>query len=79
MEYVEAWYWCILEDSSAVEARAEPDWSRVPEIKREMIREKWLKMNEPKPYSERVKLWGPQIPFFMKQPYYTVQVLELVS
>jgi hypothetical protein len=70
------WYWCQLEDASEAAGIPEPDWSRIPEAKREMVREKWLLANAPKPLTERVQLWGPQIPFFAAQPYYKVTILE---
>lgn len=44
----------------------EPDWSKVPEAKRAMVRERWHAAQ----YTESVtvtKLWGPQIAFFRRQ------------
>jgi hypothetical protein len=72
MEYEARWYLCDLQDSSITDE--EPDWSKVPADKRERVRRAWLAKQ--KPYAERVDLWGPQIPFFEKMPYYRVFVLE---
>jgi hypothetical protein len=68
------WYLCELGDTSiGVE---EPDWSRVPEPKRETVRARWLAANAQRRV-ERVHLWGPQIPFFARQPYYDVRVVDV--
>ena len=67
------WYLCSLQDTS-VTAVEEPDWSRVPEAKREQVRNTWLAKQ--KPVTEKVYLWGPQIEFFQSLDYYRVQVLE---
>lgn len=75
MKYEERWYLCQLEDS-AVDEVVEPDWSKVPEFKREVVRAKWLEAHKPQPYLNEVFLWGPQIDFFARQPYYKVIVLE---
>lgn len=70
--YESRWYRCALEDSSI--DKPEPAWGRVPEAKREMVRAKWIAANQQTVTSE-VMLWGPQIPFFARQPYYRVEVL----
>lgn len=72
MELDERWYLCRVEDSSVDD---EPDFSKIPEAKREMVRKNWLAKQ--KPVFETVNLWGPQISFFQEQPYYKITVLEL--
>lgn len=59
------WYLCIVEESDE-----EPDWSRVPEDKRDRVRSRWRESNVD---SDVFRLWGPQIPFFDNQ--YDVEVL----
>lgn len=74
-EYRECWYWCDLLDLEAVPE--EPDWSRVPEERREAVRTGWQRRSQPKP--QRVKLWGPQIPIYQSRPYYRVEVIGPVE
>jgi hypothetical protein len=77
MTYEARWYWCTLVDSSITTELPEPDWSRVPASKLEHVRAQFEQRKaQAKPLTERVKLWGPQIPFFEKQPEYTVTVHE---
>lgn len=74
-EFEEAWYWCELVDGFAADEIEEPDWSKVPaqviEKVRKGIEGKRAAALEP----TRVKLWGPQIGFYRKQPQYKVTVI----
>lgn len=67
--FEQRWYLCKLTDRSEL---VEPDWSRVPEARRESVRSAWLDKQLPK--AEPVHLWGPQIAFFASLPYYRVEV-----
>lgn len=69
--YGARWYWCDVLDAS--EVAEEPDWSRVPEAKRAIVRQRWLEKAAP---VQRTQLWGPQISFFQSLPYYTVTVIR---
>lgn len=71
MIFEDLWYLCKVEDSFIED---EPDFSKVPEAKREMVRRNWLAKQEA--VVETVNLWGPQIAFFKRQPYYKITVLE---
>jgi len=59
----EAWFWCDIVDT---EDRVEPDWSKVPEDRRALIRQRWEANTTPAP--KRWKLWGPQIHMYLKMP-----------
>ena len=68
--YAEAWYWCeITEDE-----REEPDWSKVPEERRAMVKERW---DAVEPTTKRWKLWGPQIPLYQRTEGMQVSVVGL--
>jgi hypothetical protein len=71
-DYPEMWYLCELTEKVESET-PEPDWSRVPESKRELVRERW-KASQIHEVTSKVYLWGPQIPFFARQ--YTVRPLQ---
>jgi hypothetical protein len=67
----ERWYWCeVVDDADRPE---EPDWSRVPEERREIVRERWGQQTTPEPV--RWKMWGPQIAGYRRQPGYHVTVV----
>ena len=68
-EYEPRWYWCNLVDG--YEAENEPDWSKVPEDRRERVRTAWQNKTAT---AQRVKLWGPQIAWYQRQPKYAVSV-----
>lgn len=70
--YEARWYLCDLADG--FERPEEPDWSRVPEAKREMVRERW-NASQVAPVV-RTYLWGPQIEWFARQPQHSVTVLD---
>lgn len=64
----ERWYWCSVTDEA--DRPDEPDWSKVPEGRRETVRARWLESAKPTP--KRWKLWGPQIAWYQRQPGYVV-------
>lgn len=66
------WYWCDLTDAYELE---EPDWSKVPADKNEQVRERWMVGAKAKLRPQRVQLWGPQIPFYLRQPKLDVLVI----
>lgn len=66
----ERWYWCLITDDD--ERPREPDWSKVPEAKREVVRVRWF--SKAAPPIRRFKLWGPRIPMYSRMPGLTVQV-----
>lgn len=66
--YEARWYWCEISEAP----HDEPDWSKIPEEKREMVRERWEKANR---ITARWKLWGPQIPLYQRTPGMEVEVL----
>lgn len=71
--YAAGWYWCDVVDRYE---REEPDWSKVPEFKREAVRQRWLAgAEEPM----RCQMWGPQIGWYQRQPNYTVSVVGPVN
>lgn len=58
-----------------------PDWSRIPEAKREMVRVRWQEAHTIVTPPTPLYLWGPQIPFFQswgasaqQPPHYTVTI-----
>lgn len=65
------WYRCLIEDRFGV---TEPDWSRVPAGKRETVRQQFLARSAVPP--ESWLLWGPQIPWYQRQPMYRITVVE---
>jgi len=66
--YNERWYWCEV-----TEADEPPDFSLVPEDRRDMVRHRWELANEPTP--RRWKMWGPQIPWYLRNGY-DLRVME---
>ena len=56
------WVWCVVRSTPEVE----PDWTRVPEAKRETVRARWRAANET---AERWQLWEPQIPMYRRLGY----------
>lgn len=66
------WYLCELEENIVAEDAVEPDWSRVPEAKREMVKARWVESNTTKTVT-RTNMWGPQIAWFMR--FYRITVL----
>lgn len=73
--YDARWYWCDLTDGYELDELVEPDWSRVPEDRRERVRENWRRGQEKMLQPQRVQLWGPQIPFYLRLPKYRVSVI----
>jgi hypothetical protein len=71
MTYAERWYWCDVVDDA--ERPEEPDWSRVPEDRRETVRARWVESAKPAP--KRWKMWGPQVAWYSRQPGYHVNVI----
>lgn len=71
----EAWYWCDIVDRFLLEELAEPDWSRVPEAKRDRVRANLEAAKAEKLKPTRTKLWGPQIGWYQRQPQYDVTVV----
>ena len=71
------WYWCDIVDRFLLDELVEPDWSKVPESKRRMVREKLDAAKAEKLKPTRCKLWGPQIPWYQRQPQYDVTVIEM--
>lgn len=71
-KYEERWYSCVIHEEIADESKSEPDWSRVPESKREAVRARWEASRKTMVVT-RVNLWGPQIPFFQRQYPHVVE------
>lgn len=65
------WYLCGVVD--AEERPEEPDWSKVPEDRRAMVRGNWLSVQ--KSVAKVWKMWGPQIEWYNRQPGYQVTVI----
>ena len=64
----EGWWWCdITEDE-----REPPDWDKIPEDRREMVRARW---DAVAPTTKRWKLYGPQIPLYQKCDDISVTVI----
>jgi hypothetical protein len=68
MTYDETWYICEFTE----DLREEPDWTKVPEERREMVRSRWDAYEPP---MELWKLWGPQIPSYKRLKNVVVKVL----
>jgi hypothetical protein len=66
--YEECQYLCEVADGYDAD---EPEWERIPEAKREVVRERWLSRL---PVS-RWHLFGPQIPWYMRQRKFRIKVL----
>lgn len=66
----ERWYLCEL---TLLEVE-EPDWSKIPEARREMVRAQWIARQAIAP--QRVKLWGPQIHIFERFALGGVRILD---
>lgn len=75
----EAWYWCYVVDQFEAAAVPEPDWSKVPEFKRFVVRARWEAAKEEKLEPTRWKMWGPQIAWYQRQPQYDVTVIEVIT
>lgn len=73
-DYEPCQYLCEIVDAYDDET-TEPDWSRVPEFKREQVRQRWQQGQMEKLKPERWHLFGPQIPFYQKQSKYRVTVI----
>lgn len=71
--YAARWYWCDL----AEVPDEQPDFSKVPEDRREIVRERWL--NSTLAAAQRCQLWGPQIETISRHPAYEVTVIEPVD
>jgi hypothetical protein len=75
-EFEHTWYLCELVDGFAADEVVEPDWTKVPAHVIEKVR-KGIEMKRAAALAPtRVKLWGPQIEWYMKQPQYKVTVIE---
>lgn len=70
------WYRCRVTSTWADEAKPEPDWSRVPEAKRDVVRAKWEASRMQTEDGEWL-LWGPQIAWYNRRPNYRVTVLDV--
>ena len=70
--YEARWYPCYITDEQ--DRPEEPDWDKVPEERREMVRQRWAEQAAPKP--RFFKLWGPQIPFYRNTPGLRVHVVD---
>lgn len=75
MTFDARWYLCDITEDADDGSSAEPDWSRVPEEKRETVRARWVASRCTR-VTSRVNLWGPQIAFFQRQPGYRVEVID---
>lgn len=64
--------WVLCELMEVVCEDEEPDWSRVPESKRELVRSRW-QAGHAKAVTSQVYLWWDQIEFFSRQ--YRVRIL----
>lgn len=69
MTYEPRWYWCRITEADP--EHEEPDWDRVPEEKRALVRQRWQERGL---VTKRWKLWGPQIPYYQRTPGMTVVV-----
>lgn len=70
------WYLCDIVDRFELESLQEPDWSRVPEAKRERVRASYEKARDEKLKPSRWLMWGPQIPWYGSQAQYDVVVVS---
>ncbi len=66
--YEARWYRCEITEIDP-DAK-EPEWDKVPEERRALVRHRWKARVT---ITKEWKLWGPQIEFFMRQ--YEVKVL----
>ena len=78
MEYESKWYWCDVIDGFEVEDVQEPRWEKIPPERRNLVRTNWLNEINEKLKPQRLKLWGPQIEWYMKQSQYKIKVIGLV-
>jgi hypothetical protein len=74
--FADLWYECEVEDGFSDEV--EPDWSRVPEAKRDTVRDKWRAAHV-KTETGRWLLWGPQLPWYQRQKPYRITILRAVE
>lgn len=68
-------YWCDFVDGFLAEEVQAPDWDKVPEQKRAMVRQRFEASVAEKLKPTRWKPFGPQIPWYMRQPKYRVTVI----
>ena len=73
MTYEARWYECDVVDGFEADI-APPDFSRVPEAKREQVRARFEVALLEKAKPTRWLMWGPQIPWYQRQPQYRVTV-----
>jgi hypothetical protein len=65
------WVWCEVTDDA--ERPEEPDWSKVPEERRETVRARWLASSAPAP--RQWLMWEPQVAWYNRQPGYRVVII----
>ena len=70
------WMWCDVIDEFEMETVPEPEWDKVPEFKREIVRARYQAARLEKLKPIRCKMWEPQIPWYQRQPQYQITVLE---
>lgn len=77
MTYDEKWYFVELSDGFEADSVKEPEWDKVPIAKLDAVRKGYEAARAQKLQPQRVKLWGPQIEWYQRQPKYRVQVVEV--
>lgn len=63
--YSEVWYLVRITETDPDEV--EPDWSRVPEERRDLVRDRWHASRQK--ITRTWRLWGPQIPRYRTMGY----------
>lgn len=62
------WVWCEFRETED----AEPDWSKVPEGRRKLVKDRWDSAHV---QVSRWLLWEPQIPLLSKMEGTTITVI----
>lgn len=70
-----AWYLCSLQEVD--EAKVAPDFSKIPEQRREVVRQKWLSQNLAP--AQECLLWGEQINKYQEREGTTVTVVRAAT
>lgn len=69
------WYWVDVWD---VEPSEEPDFSRVPEARRDEVVARWRE-RQMKRRPKRCRMWGPQIPMYRSSPAYRTMPFVVIG
>lgn len=66
------WYDVELVDGFEADEIAEPEWNKIPEAKRATVHQRWEAARAEKLTPHWVKMWGPQIPWYARQPKFQI-------